>query len=92
MSKIINEDNIDKYRKELKSNFQDSVKSTVLNIIESGYSHLLETHKFTEGMLDEITYKITDNEQLNDYLDGFIMDEIENCIKENDLGEEENEI
>lgn len=89
MSKIINENNIDKYRKKLKSNFHDSVKSTVLNLIEVGYSYLLETGKFTEDMLDDITYKIADNEQFNNYLDGFAMDEIENCIKENELGEEE---
>ena len=92
MSRIINEDNIDEYREDLKSNFHDSIKSTVLNLIETGYSYLLESNKFTEDMLDGITYKVTDDEQFNDYLDGFIMDEIKNCIEENELGEEENEI
>ena len=92
MSRIINEDNIEEYREDLKSNFHDSIKSTVLNLIETGYSYLLESNKFTEDMLDGITYKVTDDEQFNDYLDGFIMDEIKNCIEENELGEEENEI
>ena len=33
MSRIINEDNINDYREELESNFHDSIKSTVLNLI-----------------------------------------------------------
>lgn len=92
MSRIINEDNINDYREELESNFHDSIKSTVLNLIECGYSYLLESNKLTEDILDDITNKVTDDEQFNDYLDGFIMDEIKNCIEENELGEEENEI
>lgn len=92
MSKIINEDNIDDYREELKSNFHDSIKLTVLNLIECGYSYLLESNKLTEDMLGEITYRVISDEQLNDYIDGMIMNEIESCIKENELVEEENEI
>ncbi len=92
MSRIINEDNINDYREELESNFHDSIKSTVLNLIECGYSYLLESNKLTEDILDDITNKVTDDEQFNDYLDGFIIDEIKNCIEENELGEEENEI
>ena len=92
MSRIINEDNINDYREELESNFHDSIKSTVLNLIECGYSYLLESNKLTEDILDDITNKVTDDEQFNDYLDGLIMDEIKNCIEENELGEEENEI
>ena len=92
MSKIINENNIAKYREKLKSNYHDSIKSSVLNIIETGYSYLLESNKLTENMVDDITIRITDDEQFNDYLDGLIMEEIQNCINENELGEEENEI
>ena len=76
----------------MESNFHDSIKSTVLNLIECGYSYLLESNKLTEDILDDITNKVTDDEQFNDYLDGFIIDEIKNCIEENELGEEENEI
>lgn len=89
MNEIINKENIDEYRKKMKGNFSDCIKSTVLNIIESGYSYLLEKDMFTEDMLDEITYIITDDEQFNDYLDSLAMDEIEKCIKENELEEEE---
>ena len=84
MSRIINEDNINDYREELESNFHDSIKSTVLNLIECGYSYLLESNKLTEDILDDITNKVTDDEQFNDYLDGFIIDEIKNCIEENE--------
>lgn len=92
MSKIINEDNIYEYRQNLQGNFHNSIKSTVLNLIQKDYSYLLESNKFTEDMLYDITTRITDDEQLNDYLDEVIMNEIENCIDENELEEEENEI
>ena len=92
MSMIINEKNIDEYREKLNGNYHDSIKSSVLNLIETGYSYLLESNKLTENMVDDITIRITDDEQFNDYLDGLIMDEIQNCINENELGEEEIEI
>lgn len=92
MSQIISEDNIYEYRKNLEGNFHNSIKSSILNFIENDFSYLLKSNKFTEDMLDDITTKITDDEQLNDYLDGLMIDEIQNYIKENELGDEEKEI
>lgn len=92
MSQIINEDNIYEYRKNLEGNFHNSIKSSILNFIENDFSYLLKSNKLTEDMLDDITTKITDDEQLNDYLDGFMIDEIQNYIDENELGDEEEEI
>ena len=92
MSQIINEDNIYEYRKNLEGNFHNSIKSSILNFIENDFSYLLKSNKLTEDMLDDITTKITDDEQLNDYLDGLMIDEIQNYIKENELGDEEKEI
>ena len=92
MSKIISEDNIYEYRKNLEGNFHNSIKSSILNFIENDFSYLLKSNKLTEDMLDDITTKITDDEQLNDYLDGLMIDEIQNYIKENELGDEEKEI
>lgn len=89
MSEVINEDNIDEYRRKLKSNYHDSIKSSILNLIESGYSYLLENDKITKDMLDDMTSHITDDEEFNNYLDGMIIDEIENCIKEYQIEEEE---
>lgn len=92
MSQIISEDNIYEYRKNLEGNFHNSIKSSILNFIENDFSYLLKSNKLTEDMLDDITTKITDDEQLNDYLDGLMIDEIQNYIKENELGDEEKEI
>lgn len=92
MSQIISEDNIYEYRKNLEGNFHNSIKSSILNFIENDFSYLLKSNKLTEDMLDDITTKITDDEQLNDYLDGFMIDEIQNYIDENELGDEEEEI
>ena len=92
MSQIISEDNIYEYRKNLEGNFHNSIKSSILNFIENDFSYLLKSNKLTEDMLDDITTKITDDEQLNDYLDGFMIDEIQNYIDENELGDEEKEI
>ena len=92
MSQIISEDNIYEYRKNLEGNFHNSIKSSILNFIENDFSYLLKSNKLTEDMLDDITTKITDDEQLNDYLDGFMIDEIQNYIDENELGDEKEEI
>lgn len=92
MSQIINKDNIYEYREKLEGNFHNSIKSSILNFIENNFSYLLKSNKLTEDMLDDMTTKITDDEQLNDYLDGFIIDEIQNCINENELGDDEEEI
>ena len=85
MSKIINAENIDEYRDKLESNYEDSVKATALNLIETGYSFLLESNKFSEDMLDNIATKVVEDDEFNDYIDRTIRDEIIACIEENEI-------
>ncbi len=87
MSNIINNKNINEYRENLESNYHDSIKSTVLNLIEVSHEELLESNKFTEDMLDDIAYAVRNDEDFNNYLDSLIQDEITECIKDNELEE-----
>ena len=87
MSIIINNKNIYEYREKLNSNYHDSIKSTVLNLIEVSHEELLESNKFTEDMLDDIAYAVRNDEDFNNYLDSLIQDEITECIKDNELEE-----
>lgn len=91
MDKIINKNNIIKYKQQLKSNYQDSIKTSILEIIETAYEELLENNIFTEEMLDDMAYNIRNDDNFNDYLDSLIECEIEECIKNNDLEEIEEE-
>ena len=85
MSQIINTENIDEYRDKLESNYEDSIKATALNLIETGYSFLLESNKFSEDMLDNIATKVVEDDECNDYIDSTIRDEIIACIEENEI-------
>lgn len=85
MSQIINTENIDEYRDKLESNYEDSIKATALNLIETGYSFLLESNKFSEDMLDNIATKVVEDDEFNDYIDSTIRDEIIACIEENEI-------
>ena len=87
MSNIINNKNINEYRENFECNYHDSIKSTVLNLIEVSHEELLESNKFTEDMLDDITYAVRNDEEFNNYLDSLIEDEITECIKDNELEE-----
>lgn len=90
--RIINEDNIDEFRDKLDSNYSDSIQSSALNLIESSYSYILESNEFTEEMLGEIAYRVCGNEDFNNYMDSLIMDEIEECARENEIQDYEEEI
>lgn len=89
-NRIINEDNIDDYRDEINSTYHDSIKLTALNLLECSYSHILESNKFSEDMLDEIAYDVCGNEEFNNDMDSLIMRRIEECDRENKFQEEEN--
>lgn len=91
MDKIINKNNIRKYKQQLKSNYQDSIKTSILEIVETAYEELLENNNFTEEMLDDMAYNIRNDDNFNNYLDSLIEYEIEECIKINDLEEIEEE-
>lgn len=88
MSNIINNENIDKYRESINGNYYESVKSTLLNILEVAYSNMLQNNQITEEMLDNISNKIVEDEEFNDYIDSMINNGIEEYIKENELEEE----
>ena len=89
-NRIINENNIDDYRDEINSTYHDSIKLTTLNLLESSYSHILESNRFSEDMLDEIAYEICGNEDFNNDMDSLIMRRIEECDRENKFEEEDN--
>ena len=89
-NRIINEDNIDDYRDEINSTYHDSIKLTALNLLECSYSHILESNRFSEDMLDEIAYDVCGNEEFNNDMDSLIMRRIEECDRENKFQEEEN--
>lgn len=93
MSNIINDKNIDNYKNKINGNLRNTIKAMTLNRIEVGYKHLLENNKITEEMLDEIAYVISDNDEVFDYIDSWIYDEIRSYIKDNnlELDEEEDE-
>jgi len=93
MSNIINDKNIGDYKNKINGNLRNTIKAMTLNRIEVGYKHLLENNKITEEMLDEIAYVISDNDEVFDYIDSWIYDEIRSYIKDNnlELDEEEDE-
>lgn len=91
MNRSINKNNIENYREKLKSNYEDSIKSSILNFIEISHEELLERNNFTEEMLDDIAYAVRENEDFNNYLDSLIQYEIIECIKANNLEEIEGE-
>jgi len=93
MSNIINDKNIGDYKNKINGNLRNTIKAMTLNRIEVGYKHLLENNKITEEMLDEIAYVISDNDEVFDYIDSWIYDEIKSYIKDNnlELDEEEDE-
>ena len=89
MENIINESNIDEYRDSIDSNYQDSIKLSLLNILEAAHPQLLENNQITESMLDDISTKISEDEEFNDYIDSLIHDEIDQYIDANNIEEEE---
>jgi len=93
MSNIINDKNIGDYKNKINGNLRNTIKAMTLNRIEVGYKHLIENNKITEEMLDEIAYIISDNDEVFDYIDSWIYDEIRSYIKDNnlELDEEEDE-
>lgn len=91
MENIINEENIDEYRENINSNYQDSIKLTLLNILETAHPILLQNNQITESMLDEISNKIAEDEEFNDYVDSLIHNEIEQYKEDNNIEEDEEE-
>lgn len=91
MENIINEENVDEYRENINSNYQDSIKLTLLNILETAHPILLQNNQITESMLDEISNKIAEDEEFNDYVDSLIHNEIEQYKEDNNIEEDEEE-
>lgn len=91
MENIINEENIDEYRENINSSYEDSIKLTLLNILETAHLTLLQNNQITESMLDEISNKIAEDEEFNDYVDSLIHNEIEQYKENNNIEEDEEE-
>lgn len=86
-------DNIDDIRDELNGNYYESVKSTVLNLVEVSYEEELENNKIDINSIDKIVNRIVESDEFNDYIDSFIQDEIRKVFIENEIiDEEENEL
>lgn len=92
MSRIINVANLEDIRYETPGNLQDAIKHTILNIIECSYEKILDSEKFTEANLEEISYRIHENEELNDFIDGLIYEELDKFKEKNEIGEEDLEM
>lgn len=91
MENIINEDNIDEYRDNININYYDSIKLTLLNILEVSHPKLLKNNQVTESMLDTISNNLVESDEFNDYIDSFICNEIDKYIKDNNIENEEEE-
>lgn len=89
MGNIINYKNIDDYRT---GNLNEAIKSMTLNIIETVYSSILENNKLTEEKLDEMVIAVSDDDEVNDYIDNKIQEQIKKYIEKNHIEEEENEM
>ncbi len=86
-------DNIDDIRDELNGNYYESVKSTVLNLVEISYEEELKNNKIDINSIDKIVSRIVESDEFNDYIDSFIQDEIRKVFVENEIiEEEENEL
>lgn len=91
--KVVNEANIEDIREELPAcNLQDAVKHSILNIIETAYSKIIESEQFTTEDLENISQRISDSEELNDYIDNLIYTELDEFKELNKIEEEEEEI
>lgn len=89
MSQIINEETIEKFRSTLKGNYSDSIKESILGMIENRNPEILDSNLFNELVLERMAYQITDDEELNNMLDSIIIDKLDEFVKANHLEEEE---
>ena len=64
---------------------------TLLNILETAHPILLQNNQITESMLDEISNKIAEDEEFNDYVDSLIHNEIEQYKEDNNIEDDEEE-
>ena len=63
----------------------------MLNIIEAAHPSILENNQLTEKTLDEMVTAVSDDDEVNDYIDSKIHEKIEEFIKEEHTEEEEEE-
>lgn len=85
MDKIINNKNIENYRE---GNLNEAIRSMTLNIIETAYSSILENNKLTEEKLNEIVIAVSDDDEVNDYIDNKIQAQIEKFMGRNYIEKE----
>lgn len=85
MDKIINENCIEETRCKIDGNLQNAIKHTILNLLETSYTNILESNKFTEQDLEEISNAISENDELNDYIDSLIFNKLDAFTNKNNI-------
>jgi len=85
MDNIINYKNIENYRT---GNLNEAIRSMTLNIIETAYSSILENNELTEEKLDEMVIAVSDDDEVNDYIDNKIQLQIEKFMGRNYIEKE----
>ncbi len=90
--KVVNESNIEDIREELPyCNLQDAVKHSILNIIETAYSKIMDSQQFTTEDLENISHRIGESEEVNNYIDSLIYQELDEFKSFNHIEDEEEE-
>lgn len=82
---------LEEYKQCKENYFQQGIEASILNLIEVAYPELIGNNKFNTKMLSNMAYNIRNDEQLNDYLDGLMIEQIKSCIKENEIELEDEE-
>ena len=92
-TRIVNEANFEDIVYELSEfNLQDAIKNLILEFMESSYPEILKSNQFTMDDLENISCCIRENEELNDIIDGLILDELKEFKEINEIEDEEEEI
>lgn len=92
-TRIVNEANMNDIVYELSDcNLQNSIKNSILNIIENLHPEILKSNEFTMDDLENISYRISENENINNIIDELINDELEQFKKVNEIEDNEETI
>lgn len=85
MDKIVNEESIEEIRCEIEGNLQNAIKHVILNLLETSYTNILESNKFTKQDLETISDAISEDEELNNYIDGLVFEQLDNISNKNNI-------
>lgn len=90
----INMDNLSSYREGIADSLKKVIKGTILDLLESRYENILNSEKFTTEKLENLSISLSEDDELNDYIDGRICEELDIFkhyynIKDSELEEEQ---